>query len=114
MFLVLSTVLGLLMTFSGYGKLSKSPMAVKAAEQLNYTNLMTFIGSVEVVGGVVAVAGNSLHFIPVILHQASVLGLTTLMAGAVMFHLRAKDVKGATIPAMLCFVGIIALSASVK
>lgn len=110
MYIALSTIFGMVMTFSGYGKVTKNPMAIKAAEALNYTNILMFIGSVEMLGGIVAVTGNYFSFIPSVLQRSAIFGLVVVMAGAVMFHLKAGDKKGALIPVVLGAIGVLALS----
>jgi hypothetical protein len=114
MFTALSTILGLVMALSGSSKLQAKPMAVAAAEKLSYTGIMKQVGALELLLGVIAVSGNSLGFIPDGVHQASVLGIAFVMAGAVMFHLRAKDVKGAVIPLIIGLLAIVALSAEIQ
>lgn len=110
-FTIAATILGLIMTLSGSGKLQRKPMAVAAAEKLGYTNIMTKIGALELLGGVAAVAGSYFtSFIPGLIPFLAVCGLSTLMAGAVVFHVKANDVKGA-IPAIVLFaLGMLALS----
>lgn len=111
MFQPLATVLGLVLTLSGSSKLQQKPMAVAAAEKLNYTNIMKPIGVAELVLGIVAVLGYW-DFMPDILVAGAVLGLSIIMAGAVLFHLKAKDAKGAIVPLVLFVMGIAALTIS--
>ncbi|MEY3278252.1 MAG: DoxX-like family [Actinomycetota bacterium] len=110
MFVALSTIFGMVMTFSGFGKVTKNPMAIKAAETLKYTNILMFIGAAEMLGGIVAVTANYFTFIPDMLQRAAILGLVIVMAGAVMFHLKAGDKKGAIIPLVLGALGVFTLS----
>ena len=110
MFVALSTIFGMVMTFSGFGKVTKNPMAVKAAEALKYTNILMFIGVAEMLGGIVAVTGNYFKFIPDALQRTAIMGLVIVMAGAIMFHVKAGDKKGAIIPAVLGAIGVLALS----
>ncbi|MEY2634883.1 MAG: DoxX-like family [Actinomycetota bacterium] len=110
MYIALSTIFGMIMTFSGYGKVTKNPMAIKAAEALKYTNIMMLIGGAEMLGGIVAVTGNYFSFIPAFLQRSAIFGLVVVMAGAVMFHLKAGDKKGSLIPLVLGAIGVLALS----
>ncbi len=108
MFTVLATILGLLYTFSGSSKIQKKPMATAAAEKLGYTNILTQIGVLEMLGGMAAVIFTYVNFH--IIAFLAIIGLNAMMAGAVVFHVKAKDVKG-SIPAIVLFaLGVLALS----
>ena len=85
------------------------PMAVAAAEKLNYTNIMMPIGVAELILGIVAVLGYW-DFMPDTAVVTAVFGIAFLMAGAVMFHLKAKDVKGALIPLVIFVVAVFGLT----
>lgn len=112
MYVALSTILGLILALSGSSKLQRKPMAVAAAEKLKYTNIMIQIGAAELLLGVLAVTGNYFAFIPDVVARAAVFGMTVIMAGAVMFHAKEKDYKGAIVPLVLCVLGAIALGAN--
>ncbi|MEY4347610.1 MAG: DoxX-like family [Actinomycetota bacterium] len=108
MFTVLATLLGLLFTLSGSSKIQKKPVAVAAAEKLGYTNILTQIGILEMVGGMAAVIFTYLDFH--IIAFLAVIGLNAMMAGAVVFHVKANDAKGAIPAAVLFALGVLALS----
>lgn len=107
----LATALGVVLALSGSSKIQSKPMAVEAAKKLNYTNIMKPIGVAELVLGLVAVLGYWDWF-PDILAAAGVLGLAVIMGGAILFHLKAKDIKGAIVPLVLFLVAIAALAIS--
>lgn len=104
-----ATVLGLVMALSGSSKIQSKPMAVAAAEKLNYTNIMMPIGVAELILGIVAVLGYW-DFMPDSAVVTAVFGIAFLMAGAVMFHLKAKDVKGALIPLVIFVIAVFGLT----
>ena len=107
----LATALGVVLALSGSSKIQNKPIAVAAAEKLNFTNIMKPIGIAELLLGLFAVLGYW-DFFPDVIAAAAVLGLSVIMAGAVLFHLKAKDVKGALVPLVLFVVGIAALTIS--
>ena len=108
MFTTLATILGLLFTFSGSGKVQKKPMALAAAEKLGYTKSMVQIGALEMLGGIAAVVFSRTDYR--VISVLAIVGLNLVMAGAVAFHVKAKDFKG-TIPAIVLFVlGCVALA----
>ncbi len=109
MFQPLATALGVLLALSGSSKIQSKPMAVESAKKLNYTNIMKQIGIAELVLGIVAVFGYWDWF-PDFLAAGGVLGLAVIMGGAILFHLKAKDIKGALVPLVLFAVAIAALT----
>ena len=112
MFGPLATLLGVLFALSGSAKIQKKPTAVAAAEKLGYTNIMTKIGAVELLGGIAAVPGNYFDFIPNIVPFLAVVGFCALMAGAIMFHVKAQDIKGAIPAAVILAIGVFALASA--
>ena len=111
MFQGIATALGLVMALSGSSKIQSKPMAVAAAEKLNYTNLMKPIGVAELILGIVSVLGYW-DFVPDLLVVGAVLGIAVIMGGAILFHLKAKDTKGAVVPLVLFLLAIAALTVS--
>ena len=111
MFQPLATVLGLVMALSGSSKIQSKPMAVAAAEKLNYTNIMKPIGIAELVLGIVSVLGYW-DFVPDMLVVGAILGIAIIMAGAILFHLKSKDTKGAVVPLVLFLMAVAALTVS--
>jgi hypothetical protein len=111
MFQPLATVLGLVMALSGSSKIQSKPVAVAAAQKLNYTNIMKPIGIAELILGIVSVLGYW-DFVPDMLVVGAILGIAVIMAGAILFHLKAKDVKGAVVPLVLFLMAVAALTVS--
>lgn len=110
LYVALTSGLGILMALAGSGKVTNHPSAIAIAEKLGYTRILRQIGALELVGGIVAVTGNYFAFVPELLQRAAVLGLCVVLAGAVLFHIKAKDVKGTFAPAALFLIGVFALS----
>ena len=110
LYVALTSGLGILMALAGSGKLTNHPSALAIAERLGYVNIVRQIGALELAGGVVAVTGNYFAFVPEMLQRLAVLGLCVVLAGAVLFHVKAKDIKGTLAPAVLLALGVFALS----
>ena len=110
LYVALTSGLGILMALAGSGKITNHPSALALAEKLGYTNILRIVGSLELVGGVVAVTGNYFDFIPDWIQRASVLGLCIVLAGGLLFHVRARDLKGTIAPTVLLLLGVFSLS----
>jgi hypothetical protein len=110
LYVALTSGLGILMALAGSGKVTNHPSAIAIAEKLGYSRILRQIGTLELIGGIVAVTGNYFAFVPELLQRAAVLGLCTVLAGAVLFHIKAKDIKGTLAPAVLFLMGLFALS----
>lgn len=110
LYVALSSGLGILMALAGSGKVTNHPSALALADKLGYTNIVRKIGALELVGGVVAVTGNYFAFVPPLVQRAAILGLCVVLAGATLFHLKAKDVKGVLAPIALLAIGVFSLS----
>lgn len=98
------------MALAGSGKLTNHPSAIAIAKKLNYTRILRQIGALELLGGVAAVTGNYFAFVPEWSQRAAVVGLCVILAGAILFHLKSKDIKGSIAPAALLLIGVFALS----
>jgi DoxX-like family len=110
LYVALTSGLGILMALAGSGKITNHPSAIAIAKKLDYTRILRQIGALELAGGVVAVTGNYFAFVPQWLQRAAVVGLCVILAGAILFHLKSKDLKGTFAPAALLLVGVFALS----
>jgi len=94
--LVLSALLAIAFIGAGVSKVMKVPAMVTAAETHGFTaDGYRNIGLLEVAGAAGLLIG--LWWAP--LGIAAALGLTLLMAGAVIVHVRAKDKVAETVPA---------------
>lgn len=110
LYVALTSGLGILMALAGSGKVTHHPSAIAIAKKLGYSRILRQIGTLELIGGIVAVTGNYFAFVPELLQRLAVLGLCTVLAGAVLFHIKARDFKGTLAPAALFLVGVFALS----
>ncbi|MFJ8957748.1 DoxX family protein [Lentzea sp. NPDC102401] len=96
--LVLSALLAVAFLGAGVSKVMKVPAMVAAAETHGFTaDGYRNIGLLEVAGAAGLLIG--LWWAP--LGIAAALGLTLLMAGAVIVHVRAKDKVAETVPAVV-------------
>ena len=96
--LVLSALLAVVFTAAGVSKVMKVPAMVTAAEAHGFTaDSYRNIGLLEVAGAAGLIIG--LWWAP--LGIAAALGLTLLMVGAVIVHVRAKDKVAETVPAVV-------------
>lgn len=110
LYVALTSGLGILMALAGSGKVTNHPSAIAISEKLGYSRILRQIGTLELLGGIVAVTGNYFAFVPEFLQRLAVLGLCVVLAGAVLFHIKAKDVKGTLAPVALFLIGVFALS----
>lgn len=88
----IALVLGIGM--AGVTKVMGNAMAVEMAKKLDYEPLMKPIGGAEVLGAIGVVIGaisGDLEWLGVL----SALGIIAMMVGAVVYHMRANDQKGA-------------------
>ncbi len=90
---------------AGVTKLMANAMSVEMAKKLDYENLMKPIGGAEVLGAIGVLIGaisSDFEWVGVL----AGLGIIAMMVGAVIYHMRANDQKGAA-PAVV--LGVVAL-----
>lgn len=96
--LVLSALLAIAFVGAGVSKVMKVPAMVTAAEAHGFTaDSYRNIGLLEIAGAAGLLIG--LWWAP--LGIAAALGLSVLMAGAVIVHVRAEDEVAETVPAVV-------------
>ena len=111
---IVTALLAALLVFSAIGKFTKNPKVVEMVHtHLGYPmSFLALLGVIEVVGAIGLVVG--LWVAP--LGIAAAVGVILYFAGAIVSHLRVKDVKGmgpALLPLVLAIASLVlrALSA---
>ncbi len=96
--LVLSVLLAVAFVAAGLPKIAGVKQMRENAEHLGFSvNSYRVIGALEVAGS----AGLSVGLAVAPLGAAAAIGLTLLMIGAVIFHIRAKDAAAHLLPALV-------------
>jgi hypothetical protein len=100
-FIVLATLLGLVATFSAFGKYSMNPRVVDNLYELGLkTRQIRLQGTIEILGSLGLLIG---IWVP-ILGKLAALGFVLYFLGAVLVHLRARQGAKDVIPALVLMV----------
>ena len=100
-FIVLATLLGLVATFSAFGKYSMSPRVVDNLYELGLkTRQIRLLGTIEILGSLGLLIG---IWIP-ILGKLAALGFVLYFLGAVLAHLRARQGGKDLLPALVLLI----------
>ena len=100
-FIVLATLLGLVATFSAFGKYSMNPRVVDNLYELGLkTRQIRLLGTIEILGSLGLLVG---IWVP-ILGKLAALGFVLYFLGAVLAHLRARQGGRDLIPALVLMV----------
>ena len=104
---VITILLALLFLFSGLGKASGSAKALdRGTRAIGVPDgLARFTGAMEALGALGLVVGFKFSGIA----WAALIGLWITMAGAMFFHFKAKDTKGAMAPFVLLILITVAI-----
>lgn len=100
-FIVLATLLGLIATFSAFGKYSMNPRVVENLYELGLkTRQIRLLGTIEILGSLGLLVG---IWIP-ILGKLAALGFALYFLGAVLAHLRARQGVKEFLPALVLMI----------
>ena len=100
-FIVLASLLGLVATFSAFGKYSMNPRVVDNLYELGLkTRQIRLLGTIEILGSLGLLVG---IWVP-ILGKLAALGFVLYFLGAVLAHLRARQGGRDLIPALVLMV----------
>jgi uncharacterized membrane protein YphA (DoxX/SURF4 family) len=102
--IVLSALLAVAFLGSGGLKLAGAKQSLQMRDQLHVgARLWRLVGALEVVGALGLAAG----FVVPVLGIAAAVGLALLMAGAIVTHARARDLRNAGPAALLLVLAVV-------